>query len=39
MLMAKSRHKKAGNVRRYFHPSHETIAEVTSLLTPGGNRR
>jgi hypothetical protein len=32
MLMAKSRHKKPENVRKYFHPSAEAIAEVTSLL-------
>lgn len=35
MLMAKSRHKKAENVRRYFKPSTEAIAEVTSLFAPG----
>lgn len=35
MLMAKSRHKKAENVRKYFHPSPEAITEVTSLLAPG----
>ncbi|WP_369167349.1 tyrosine-type recombinase/integrase [Streptomyces sp. R28] len=39
MLMAKSRHKKPENVRRYFHPSAEAIAEVTSLLAPGDARR
>lgn len=39
MLMAKSRHKKPENVRRYFKPSPEAIAELTSLLTPGDNRR
>lgn len=39
MLMAKSRHKKAENVRKYFHPSPEGIAEVTSLLAPGDRRR
>jgi hypothetical protein len=39
MLMAKSRHKKPENVRRYFRPSAEAIAEVTSLLAPGGSRR
>ncbi|WP_326686726.1 site-specific integrase [Streptomyces sp. NBC_01795] len=39
MLMAKSRHKKPENVRRYFHPSAEAIAEVTSLLAPGDSRR
>jgi hypothetical protein len=38
-LMAKSRHKKAGNLRRYFKPSAETTAEVTSLLAPGDSRR
>ncbi|SEG91509.1 hypothetical protein SAMN04489712_12942 [Thermomonospora echinospora] len=32
MLMAKSRHKKVENVRRYFHSSPEALAEVTSLL-------
>jgi site-specific recombinase XerD len=35
MLMAKSRHKRAENVRRYFHPSPEAIAALTSLLGPG----
>jgi hypothetical protein len=39
MLMARSRHRKAENVRRYFHPSPEAIAELTSLLAPGGTRR
>lgn len=39
MLMAKSRHKKPENVRRYFHPSAEAIAELTSLLAPGDSRR
>jgi hypothetical protein len=39
MLMAKSRHKKAENVRRYFKPSPEAVAEVTSLLAPGDARR
>ncbi|MFD5586652.1 hypothetical protein ACFWII_22990 [Streptomyces sp. NPDC127063] len=38
MLMAKSRHRKPENVRRYFHSSVEAIAEVTSLLAPGDNR-
>jgi hypothetical protein len=32
MLMAKSRHRKSENVRRYFKPSAEAIADVTSLL-------
>jgi hypothetical protein len=31
MLMAKSQHKKPENVRRYFKPSPEAIAELTSL--------
>ncbi|MBL1119713.1 site-specific integrase [Streptomyces sp. 110] len=39
MLMAKSRHKKPENVRKYFHPSAEAIAEVTSLLAPDDSRR
>ncbi|MBV9023898.1 MAG: site-specific integrase [Streptomycetaceae bacterium] len=39
MLMAKSRHKKPENVRRYFKPSPEAIAEVTSLLAPGDIKR
>ncbi len=39
MLMAKSRHRKAENVRRYFHPSVEAIAELTSMLAPGDTRR
>lgn len=29
LLMAKSRHKKPENVRRYFKPSPEAITEVT----------
>jgi hypothetical protein len=39
MLMTKSRHKKPENLRKYFHPSPEAIAEVTSLLAPGDSRR
>jgi hypothetical protein len=39
MLMAKSRHKKVENVRRYVKPSTEAIAEVTGLLAPGDARR
>lgn len=39
MLMAKSRHKKPENVRRYFKPSPEAIAELTSLLAPRDTRR
>ncbi|WP_433258454.1 hypothetical protein ACQPYK_23565 [Streptosporangium sp. CA-135522] len=38
MLTAKSRHRKAENVRRYFKPSAEAISEVTSLLAPGDVR-
>lgn len=34
MLMAKSRHKKPENLRRYFKPSPDAIAQVTSLLAP-----
>lgn len=37
--MAKSRHKKPENLRRYFKPSDQALAEVTSLLAPGGSRR
>ncbi|MFI6597442.1 tyrosine-type recombinase/integrase [Nonomuraea sp. NPDC050536] len=39
MLMAKSRHKKPENLRRYFKPSPEAIAELTSLLAPGDSVR
>jgi hypothetical protein len=39
LLMAKSRHKKAENVPRYFKPSPEAIAEVTRLLAPGDRHR
>ncbi|SDM18074.1 protein of unknown function [Nonomuraea maritima] len=39
MLTAKSRHKKAENVRRYFKPSPDAIAELASLLAPGDTRR
>ncbi|WP_020577034.1 hypothetical protein [Actinopolymorpha alba] len=39
MLMAKSRHKKPENVRRYFKPSPEAIAEPTGLLAPGDTSR
>jgi hypothetical protein len=40
MLMAKSRHKKPEkNVRRYFRPSSEAIAELTSLPAPGDECR
>lgn len=37
--MAKSRHKKPENVRLYFKPPDQAIAEVTSLLAPGDARR
>ncbi|MGV9776138.1 hypothetical protein [Streptosporangium sp. NPDC003464] len=39
MLMAKSRHKKPENLRRYFNPSPEALAELTSLLAPGDTGR
>lgn len=39
LLMAKSRHKRPENVRRYFKPSPKAIAELTSLLAPGDSRR
>jgi integrase len=39
MLMAKSRHRKPENLRRYFHPSAEAIAELTSALAPGDRCR
>jgi hypothetical protein len=39
MLMAKPGRKKTVYVHRYFHPSAEAIAEVTSLLPPGISRR
>jgi integrase/recombinase XerC len=35
MLMPQPLAQEAGNVRRYFHPSAEAIAKVTSLLAPG----
>ncbi|WP_330230717.1 hypothetical protein OHA40_33070 [Nocardia sp. NBC_00508] len=38
-LMAKSRHRKAENLRRYFKPSPQAMRELTSLLGPGANRR
>lgn len=37
--MTKSWHRKPENVRRYFHPLAEAIAEVTSLLAPGDRHR
>ncbi|MBE9376176.1 site-specific integrase [Saccharopolyspora sp. HNM0983] len=39
LLMAKSRHKKPENLRRYFKPSDQALAEVTGLLAPGDSRR
>ncbi|CAL9345600.1 hypothetical protein SUDANB19_00366 [Streptomyces sp. enrichment culture] len=39
MLMAKPWHKKPENVRHYFKPSPEAIAELASLLAPGGSHR
>lgn len=39
MPMAKSRHKKPENVRRYFKPSPEAISELTGLPAPGDARR
>jgi integrase len=39
MLMAKSRHKKPENVRKYFKPSGDAIAELTSMLAPGDAQR
>jgi hypothetical protein len=38
MLMGTSRHKRAESVGRYFKPSPEGIAKMTSLLAPGGSR-
>jgi hypothetical protein len=35
MLMATSRHRKAENVRRLFHPSPEAFAELTGLRWAG----
>ncbi|MBG0831861.1 hypothetical protein HS041_29540 [Planomonospora sp. ID67723] len=34
LFMAKSRHKKEQHARRYFKPSHATMAEVTAVLGP-----
>ncbi|WP_245718462.1 site-specific integrase [Nocardia miyunensis] len=38
-LMAKSRHRKAENLRRYFKPSPHAMRELTALLGPDTNRR
>ncbi|MEV6324007.1 site-specific integrase [Nocardia sp. NPDC051787] len=37
-LMAKSRHRKAENLRRYFKPSPQAMRELTSLIGPGTSR-
>ncbi|MGW5754424.1 tyrosine-type recombinase/integrase [Nocardia rhamnosiphila] len=37
-LMAKSRHRKAENLRRYFKPSPQAMRELTSLIGPGASR-
>jgi site-specific recombinase XerD len=36
-LMAKSRHRKAENLRRYFKPSPQAMRELTSLIGPGAS--
>ncbi|WP_431939184.1 hypothetical protein [Nocardia grenadensis] len=38
-LMAKSRHRKAENLRRYFKPSPQAMRDLTALLGPDTNRR
>jgi hypothetical protein len=38
-LMAKSRHRKPENLRRYFKPSPQAMRELTSLIGPGADRR
>ncbi|WP_278315028.1 transposase [Lolliginicoccus levis] len=37
-LMAKSRHRKAENLRRYFKPAPQAMRELTSLIGPGTSR-
>lgn len=37
--MARSRHKKPENAKRYFKPSPQATRELTSLLAPGSGRR
>lgn len=37
--MAKSRHRKAENLRRYFKPSPQAMRDLTALLGPGADRR
>lgn len=39
MVTAKSRHRKAENVRCHFKSSPNAVAELTSLLAPGDTRR
>jgi len=39
MPMAKSRHRKPENVRRYFRPSPRRLTDITSLLAPGDSSR
>ncbi|WP_280181378.1 tyrosine-type recombinase/integrase [Nocardia farcinica] len=38
-LMAKSRHRKPENLRRYFKPSPQAMRDLTALLGPGADRR
>ncbi|WP_280462674.1 hypothetical protein [Nocardia carnea] len=38
-LVAKSRHRKAENLRRYFKPSPQAMRELTAILGPGAGRR
>lgn len=38
-LMAKSRHRKPENLRRYFKPSPQAMRELTSLIGPEADRR
>ncbi|MET8653725.1 hypothetical protein [Nocardia aurea] len=38
-LLAKSRHRKAENLRRYFKPSPQAMRDLTALLGPGAERR
>lgn len=38
-LTAKSRHRKAENLRRYFKPSPQAMRDLTRLIGPGADRR
>ncbi|MEU5760074.1 site-specific integrase [Nocardia sp. NPDC047648] len=38
-LMAKSHHRKAENLRRYFKPSPQAMRDLTALLGPDTHRR